>query len=153
VISEGNAQDTTPTSRWLATVAERGMPPLEGPEGTAERLLLLIHYGIDWRDGWVTRYRKTYWTSVLPDRVVSATFFSRGSLRGWWQDVCNELESVHHNTAQRAELEMLLRADSLPVLEALRDRPDALLLRTRIVTDAVRSARAEQTALAAGAVA
>ena len=43
---------------WLCTVA--GMPPLDGPAGTAERLLLHMLYGIDWQLGWVARYRSTY---------------------------------------------------------------------------------------------
>ena len=39
------------------------------------------------------------------------------------------------------ELEQLLRADSTPVLMALRLETEALLLRTRIVADAVRETR------------
>ena len=46
----------TPTSRWLAATAST-MPPLEGAAGVAERLLLLVHYGVDWQGGWVGRYR------------------------------------------------------------------------------------------------
>src|SRR5690606_7936901 len=68
-------QALTPTSRWLALVAD-WMPPEEGPAGTAERILLLLHYGIDWTDGWVSRYRKTYWQHILPERVISATYGS-----------------------------------------------------------------------------
>ena len=34
-----------PTDRWLA--AADGLPALTGPAGTAERLLLLTHYGVD----------------------------------------------------------------------------------------------------------
>ena len=41
--------------------------------------------------------------------------------------------------------EQLLRADSLPVLEVLRFETEALLLRTRIVADAVRQTRATRT--------
>ncbi len=132
---------STPTDRWLAAV-EEVMPALEGPSGTAERLLLLIHYGIDWSGGWVTRYRKTYWDGLLPDRVICATYRA-ANLRRWWRDVADELGSRPRTPAERAELEELLRADPLPVLEVLRWETEALLLRTRIVADAVRQSRAE----------
>ncbi len=132
----------TPTSRWLATVAGV-MPALEGPEGVAERLLLLVHYGIDWSTGWVARYRATYWERVLPDRVICATYRA-DTLRRWWRDVANDLGSQPRNAAERQELELLLREESLPVLEALRGESEALLLRVRIVTDAVRTARADR---------
>jgi hypothetical protein len=116
------------------------MPPLDGPAGTAERLLLLIHYGIDWQDGWVARYRTTYWTGILPDRVIAATYRA-GNLRRWWRDVADNLGSSPRCQAERAELEQLLRAEPGPVLEVLRWETEALLLRTRITADAVRAAR------------
>lgn len=128
-----------PTDRWLAVLGER-MPPLTGPAGTAERLLLLTHYGIDWQAGWVSRYRRTYWEQLLPDRVITATYRA-GTLRRWWRDVATELGSAPRNAAERSELEQLLRADSTPVLMALRLETEALLLRTRIVADAVRETR------------
>jgi len=128
----------SPTSRWLAAADQ--MPTLAGPAGVAERLLLLIHYGIDWQNGWVSRYRTTYWDRLLPDRVIVATYRA-GSLRRWWRDVAGELQSQPRNTAERTELEQLLREDSAPVLEVLRCETEALLLRTRIVTDAVRESR------------
>lgn len=130
-----------PTDRWLA--ASDHMPPLDGPAGVAERLLLLIHYGIDWSDGWVSRHRNTYWDRLLPDRVIAATYRA-GSLRRWWCDVAAELESQPRSPTERTELEQLLRADSGPVLEVLRLETEALLLRTRIVTDAVRATREPQ---------
>ena len=128
----------TPTSRWLAAVGEQ-MPPLEGAPGTAERLLLLVHYGIDWESGWVSQYRKTYWSSLLPDRVIVATYRA-GTLRRWWRDVADDVGSSPRNSDERAELEQLLRAEEpLKVLEVLRYETEALLLRTRIVTEAVRA--------------
>jgi hypothetical protein len=128
----------SPTSRWLAAVAE--MPPLDGPPGIAERLLLLVHYGIDWQDGWVGRYRTTYWDKLLPDRVIAATYRAP-NLRRWWRDVADSLGSSPRSPAERAELERLLRADPRPVLEVLRWEAEALLLRTRITADAVRASR------------
>lgn len=129
----------SPTSRWLAAMGE-AMPPLVGPAGVAERLLLLTHYGIDWSEGWVSRYRTTYWDKVLPDRVICATYRAP-NLRRWWRDVAEDLGSAPRSSAERAELEELLRSDSLPVLEVLRFETEALLLRTRLVTEAVRQSR------------
>jgi hypothetical protein len=137
-----------PTARWLAATADV-MPPLDGPAGVAERLLLLVHYGIDWSGGWVTRYRSTYWDSLLPDRVICATYRS-ATLRRWWRDVADALGSAPRTPAERAELEHLLRADALPVLEVLRFETEALLLRTRIVADAVRQARTDHVTNEAG---
>lgn len=129
----------TPTSRWLAHTSDV-MPPLEGPEGTAERLLLLLHYGIDWSEGWVGRRRSRYWDQLLPDRVVVATYRSP-NLRRWWATVADSLESRPRGAEERTELEQLLRADPGPVLEILRLETEPLLLRTRIVAEAVRAAR------------
>ena len=129
----------TPTDRWLAATADF-MAPLDGPAGVAERLLLLVHYGVDWSGGWVGRYRATYWDRLLPDRVVCATYRA-ATLRRWWRDVAEGLDSQPRNAAERAELEQLLRSPSLPVLEVLRFETEALLLRTRLVADAVRNAR------------
>lgn len=128
---------TRPTDRWLSAV--EGMPALTGAAGTAERLLLLLHYGVDW-ESWVGRMRTTYWSQVLPDRVVAATFLA-GNLRSWWGIVSAEMESRPRNSAQRAELEVLLREDARPVLEVLRTETDALLLRVQLTAEAVRAAR------------
>jgi len=133
---------TTPTDQWLATVED--MPALPGPAGTAERLLLLMHYGIDWQHGWISTRRGTYWDQLLPDRVFLATY--RGDeLRRWWRDVADDLESRPRSSAERRELEQLLRAPSIPVLELLREQTEPLVLRTRITADAVRDSRAPRT--------
>jgi hypothetical protein len=130
-----------PTDRWLAAAPD--LPPLDGPYGTAERLLLLVHYGIDWQDGWLRtpKHRGTYWDRILPDRVLTAAYRAP-TLRRWWQDAASELDSAPRTAAERAELERLLRADSTPVLEVFRWETDALILRTRITADAVRESRA-----------
>ncbi len=129
---------TSPTDRWLSLVPE--MPPLTGPAGTAERILLLLHYGIDWAHGWVGSRRASYWESLLPDRVCAATFRT-ASLRHWWTLVATELESLPRTGEERRELERLLREEPLPVLRLLRAETPALILRTRIVADAVRANR------------
>jgi len=136
-VNESDA--ATPTDRWLASV--EGMPPLEGPAGIAERLILLLHYGIDWSNGWVANYRKTYWDQVLPDRLIVATYRA-DTLRRWWSEVAAELGSQPRNAAERAEVETLLRAEAALVMETIRTETEALLLRTRITTDAVRTGRA-----------
>lgn len=131
----------TPTDGWLSAVP--ALPPLNGPYGVAERLLLLLHYGINWQDGWLRtpRHRGAYWERILPDRVLAAAYRAP-TLRRWWQDAASELESAPRTAAERAELEQLLRAEPMPVLEILRQETDALILRTRITADAVRAARA-----------
>ncbi|GGO97997.1 hypothetical protein [Wenjunlia tyrosinilytica] len=134
----GADDEQTPTDRWLEAV--EGMPPLEGPAGTAERLLLLLHYGIDWKNSWVGERRSTYWDKLLPDRVLLAAIPS-GSLRRFWREVTQALESRPRNAAERAEVEQLLRADDEAVLEVLRWEAEALLLRTRLTADAVRFRR------------
>ena len=128
----------SPSGVWLATVPD--MPPLHGPSGTAERLLLHVHYGIDWQLGWVARYRTTYWDQLLPDRVITATYRAP-SLRRWWRELAVELESGPRNPGERAELEGLLRVRDRPVLHVLRTETEPLLLRVRIVADAVRATR------------
>lgn len=129
---------TTPTDAWLAAIPE--MAPLQGPAGTAERLLLLIHYGIDWQSGWVTGRRGHYWEQILPDRAVAATF-SAATLRRWWCRVAAEVESHPRGDDELAETEQLLRYPAGPVLEIVRHETPALLLRTRLTTAAVRAQR------------
>lgn len=145
-------QATVPaTVAWLATVAEV-MPPLTGPAGVAERLLLLLHYGIDWEDGWISRHLPTYWDKQLPDRIISSTYRCGGNLRRWWSTIAEDLTSTPRNSRQRHELVELLTADPGPVLAALRLETDALLLRVRIVTEAVRATRPTRTRAAASEV-
>ncbi len=132
----------TPTDDWLAAAP---MPALSGPEGTAERLLLLIHYGLDWSNGWIGKYRIKYWDNILPDRLIAATF-RHDSLRGWWREVAVELESSPVTSAQRQELEALLREPALPVLDVIRHQCEAVILRTRITTESVRTAKQQKAA-------
>lgn len=128
-----------PTDSWLAA-GRSVMEPLEGPAGVAERLLLLLHYGIAWESGWVGQYRRTYWSQILPSRVIAATYRT-DELRGWWQLVCEQLEASPRRREEREEVVSLLQADSQPVLECLRSQAEALILRTQITTDFVRNHR------------
>lgn len=137
-MAKGQADDP-PSSVWLACA--EGMPPLQGPAGTAERLLLHVHYGLDWAGGWVSRYRERWWDDILPDRVIVATYRA-GTLPRWWSDVAGELEVSPRTSGARREVEQLLRNGSdRAVLEILRTEIDALILRTRITAEAVRDAR------------
>jgi hypothetical protein len=126
-----------PTDRWLA--AADGLPALTGPEGTAERLLLLTHYGVDW-DSWLGARRIDYWDVLFPERVLQSAIRS-ANLRRWWQEMGAQLMSRPRNGAERREMAELLQAESRPVLEALRWEVQPLVLRVRIVADAVRAAR------------
>lgn len=127
-----------PTRRWLAEVPE--LPPLSGALEVAERLLLLLHYSIDF-DSWVGSYIRRYWTDLLPDRVIVATY-SADSLHRWWSDVAAELCADARTREERLELAQLLaHHDPQAVLEHLRSDTTALLMRTRITADAVREHR------------
>lgn len=130
---------STPTDRWLEASGEV-MPALQGPAGIAERLLLLLHYGIDWESGWVSGYRRTYWTQILPSRVIAATY-RVDELRSWWQLVCEQLQSSPRKREERQEIVGLLDADSQPVLTCLREQAEALVLRTQITSELVREKR------------
>lgn len=128
---------TTPTHRWLDATAAF-MPPLDGPAGTAERLLLLLHYSIDWDNSWVANYRTTYWDKLLPDRVLVASQ-QASNLRQWWTQLADELQAFPTTADTRHELAQLLNdPDPTAVLRTLRQETLALVLRTRIVSESRR---------------
>lgn len=127
----------TPTEAWLAALPE--LPALSGAAATAERLLLLLHYGVDWST-WVGDHRIRYWSSLLPDRVTKATYRS-ATLDKWWSQAAVDLQSAPRSAAERREVAQLLREQPGPVLTVLRDETPALLLRIRLTTDAVRQRR------------
>lgn len=141
----------TPTQAWRAMVPD--LPPLANPDldpttagplrtspaDTAERLLLLLHYSIDWETSWVAdqRYRTTYWDELLPGRVRRAAYRA-DTLDRWWSDVSGQLGApAPRQRDRRLELATLLRQPPLPVLAVLRDSLPALLLRVRIIKEAV----------------
>lgn len=122
-------------------MAPKEMPPLTGPADTAERLLLLLHYGIDWENSWVADYRKTYWDKQLPAKVRSAAYRA-DTLDRWWSDVSGRLGApTPRQSDRRIELATLLREPPLPVIAQLRDCLPALLLRVRIIAEAVAEQR------------
>ncbi|MDV6305741.1 hypothetical protein R3P93_24570, partial [Rhodococcus cerastii] len=128
--------------RWLATAWQ--LPALSDPAAVvAERLMLLLHYGVDWSDGnWVAARRGDYWDNLLPTRIRLATYNSV-NLHQWWTASAARLGSAPRTDEQRGELAILLTSEPRPVLQVMRDQTSALTLRTRIVADAVRAACTE----------
>jgi hypothetical protein len=134
-------QPATPTRQWQALVPD--LQPIEGPYDTAERLLLLLHYAIDWDTSWVVDHRKTYWDHQLPSRVRSAAY-RNDTLPGWWSDVSRRLGApAPRQPDRRLELAALLREPPLDVIAELRDHLPALILEVRIIAEAVAAARKE----------
>lgn len=134
-------QTLTPSQAWQAMVPE--LPPVTGPTDTAERLLLLLHYAIDWDTSWVAepKYRKTYWDEGLPGRVRTAAYRTN-TLDRWWSDVATRLNApAPRQPDRRAEIATLLREPPLPVLALFRASLPALLLRVRIIAEAVAERR------------
>lgn len=129
----------TPTASWLSTASY--LPALSDPPSqVAERLILLLHYGIDWSDrNWIADYVGTTGTTCYPPAYARQP--TRACLHQWWTTVATRLGSTPRNEAQRRELATLLTTDPLPVLQVMRDQNIALTLRTRIVADAVRETR------------
>lgn len=73
------------------------------------------------------------------------------SLARWWDDVAGELDSSPRTPGARREVEALLREPAQEVLEVLREETTPLILRVRIVAEAVREARrAERQSRAQG---
>lgn len=120
-----------------------GLPELDPPAQVAARLLLLIHYGIDWQQSWIATRRHDYWPTILPDRILAATYRAP-NLRTWWTTLHHQLDTAPRTPSERAELNELLAADSHPVLRVLRTETDALVLYVRVVTEAVREVKTSQ---------
>jgi hypothetical protein len=140
----------TPTRAWQALVPE--LPPFvtsDRPDGaglaadTAERLLLLLHYSIDWQNSWIAERRKTYWDNEFPSHVRGAAN-RNDTLDGWWSDVSRRLNALAPRQAERRlELAVLLREPAEPVITVLLDKLPALVLRVRIIAEAVAATRQE----------
>lgn len=138
-------EGSTPTMRWRAAVPE--LPPLTDPAAiSAERLLLLVHYDLDW-DAWIGDHRHRYWDELLPARVLAATYRA-DSLASWWSLLAQALPIEITDRERRLEVAQLLTEPSAPVLTLLRDQLPALILRVRIIAETVadiRRAAAEST--------
>lgn len=152
--------ELTPTRRWQALVPELQSFTLNGHAcetpvtdaekasaravDTAERLLLLVHYSIDWDNSWVgeAKYRKTYWDEILPGRVFRAARRST-TLEEWWSSAALRKLGVQspRYPDRRLELAELLREPPKPVLRVFQTSLPALLLRVRIIAEAVAANR------------
>lgn len=128
-----------PTDAWLSASP---LPPLEGAIGIAERLVLLMHYGVDFSI-WGGARRERYW-AALTERIKAGTY-SGPTLEKWWADVSTRIVSTPRNAAERLEVATLLSTpDARAVLAALRANADVLVLRVRVVSEARRAQREEQ---------
>lgn len=135
----------SPSRKWQALVPE--LPPFAECDeyaqaaDTAERLLLLLHYAIDWQTSWVADHRKTYWDKEFPSHVHAAAN-CHDTLDGWWSDVSRRLGArAPRQLDRRLELAVLLREPPEPVLEMFLDKLPALTLRVSIIAEAVASTR------------
>jgi hypothetical protein len=114
-------------------------PPLEGPAAAAERLVLLVHRGVDW-NVWGGARRVRYW-DALTDRVRAGTY-AGPTLSHWWQSISTRISSVPRSAADRADLAALLEfPDQRAVLTALRSTADVLVLRVRVAVETNRENR------------
>lgn len=107
-----------------------GLPPLDGADARAERLVLLVHRGVDW-DVWGGHRRIGYW-DALTDRVKAATY-AGPTVSDWWQSISASLSSTPRNPADRIALAHELAAgQDRAVLTSLHRHAAALALRIRI---------------------
>lgn len=131
-------QPLTPSRQWQQTAPE--LPELTtATADVAERLLLMIHYSVDW-DSWVGEHRRRYWDDVLPSRVHAATMRA-DTLATWWSLLTRSLPITVVDRARRIEVVQLLAEPSQPVLAVLRDQLPALILRVRIIAENVAAQR------------
>lgn len=121
---------------WLE---QSPLPPLEGAEGVAERLVLLVHYGVNF-DIWGGTRRVRYW-DALAERVRAATY-AGPTLEHWWVDICRSIVSAPRDDRERLDAaELLSYENPRGVLETLRAQAPVLVLRARVLSDARRQAR------------
>lgn len=129
---------TPVTDEWLKASP---LPPLDGAEGVAERLVLLLHYGVDF-SVWGGARRVRYW-DALAERVKAATY-AGPTLAHWWGDASRQIVSAPRSHDEREEVAHLLAVDNQrAVLSALRVHAEVLVLRARVVSEYRRQARSE----------
>lgn len=124
-------------------IATSPLPPLNGPEAAAERLVLLIHRGVDW-SVWGGTRRVRYW-DALTDRVRAATY-AGPTLSEWWRTITTQITSTPRTPADRADTATLLaHPDQRDVLDALHRHADTLVLRVRVLIEHNRPDHTERT--------
>ena len=114
-------------------------PPLEGPGGVAERMVMLVHAGVDW-GVWGGARRVRYW-DALTERVKAATY-AGDTLSEWWADISRSIDSEPRSPGEREELAVLLAGvgsdglqDQVEVVEFLSRHAPMLVLRCRVVSE------------------
>lgn len=132
------AKDAPPTLRWLA---QSPLPALDGPAAVAERLVLLIHYGVDFTI-WGGARRVRYW-DALAERVRAATY-AGPALSDWWSAVSVQIVSAPRDASERAEVAVLLSAaEQREVMRILRAQAQVLVLRVRVLSETRKALREE----------
>lgn len=128
-----NPTGAVPGSDLDELFAQSPLPALTGPEAAAERLVLLVHRGVDWQVWGGTR-RVRYW-DALTDRVRAATY-AGPTLSEWWRTICTQITSTPRTASDRADTAMLLaHPDQRGVLDALHRHADTLVLRVRVLIE------------------
>lgn len=116
-----------------ALLQQSPLPSMEGPAGVAERLVVLVHYGVDFSI-WGNSRRARYW-GALTERVKAATY-KGPTLSDWWEDISLSIVSSPRNAEERAEVLALLSVEeSREVLHILRNNAEVLVLRVRVLSE------------------
>lgn len=127
---------TSVSREWLA---QSPLPPLEGAAGAAERLVLLVHFGVDFTI-WGGSRRVRYW-DALAERVRAATY-AGPTLEHWWVDICRSVVSAPRDDRERMDIaELLTSQNQREILEVLRSQAPVMVLRARVISDTRRQAR------------
>lgn len=129
----------TATDKWLENSP---LPKLTGADATAEKLVLLTHFGADF-DIWGGSRRVRYWDALAEN--VKASTYAGPSLSDWWSSIAPGLPSQPRNEEERQELALLLASENQrDVLKALRQHSEVLTLRTRVIAEQWREDRSRK---------
>ena len=106
------------------------LPPLTTTsQQQAERLVFLIHEGVNW-SVWGSR-RNRYW-DALTDRVRAGTYYGT-SLNDWWEFISTNIDSTPKSSPHRKlVVQNLISPDDIEVLKVLRTHASVLVLRVRV---------------------
>jgi hypothetical protein len=131
-----------PSLLWQSAVA---MPEQGEAENIAERLVLLAHYGVDF-SVWGGKRRKRYW-DALAERVKASTY-AGPTLSDWWTALCISLPSAVRNSSERNDVvDLLGYKNPKEVLKVLRNNPEVVVLRVRVISEYRREMRDEEKEL------
>lgn len=120
-------------------------PPLQDENmKLAERLIFLVHEGVDW-DVWGGERRASYW-EALTQRVIAATY-TGPTLMDWWEGITTQISSTPRSVEHRAAVLDAVHArpgDDRSILKLLRGHAQILVLRIRVHTESFRIFTKEQ---------